>query len=27
MKKLSEKGVVELMGSHVKILDLDKAIS
>jgi CRP/FNR family transcriptional regulator, anaerobic regulatory protein len=27
MKKLSEKGAVELMGSHVKILDLDKAIS
>jgi len=24
MKKLSEKGAVELMGSHVKILDLDK---
>jgi CRP/FNR family transcriptional regulator, anaerobic regulatory protein len=27
MKKLSEKGAVVLMGSHVKILDLDKAIS
>jgi CRP/FNR family transcriptional regulator len=27
MKKLSEKGAVELMGSHVKIIDLDKAIS
>ncbi|MGZ4012645.1 MAG: helix-turn-helix domain-containing protein, partial [Flavisolibacter sp.] len=27
MKKLSEKGAVELMGTHVKIIDLDKAIS
>jgi CRP/FNR family transcriptional regulator len=27
MKKLSEKGIVELMGSHVKIIDLNKAVS
>lgn len=27
MKKLSEKGAVELMGSHVQIIDLEKAVS
>lgn len=27
MKKLSEKGAVELIGSHVQIIDLEKAVS